>query len=259
MRPALALIALVALFVPACSDADTAPAALEPPRDLTIAYEAALDAPVTAALAEWPREAKPIRFEPDISTAIALRAAASHRPPDVLVISSQTSIPEGPNTPIATRKWITDPVVFVTRTDETRTIDELLLAEDTRLAIVHESEPLGQYTRFGLRKLDRWSIVEDRALRFPTAEQLLNAVESSTADFAAVYASQLATRLNDSPEVFAQRQELLVPESSRQAFALVTMTPEGVELAQWLADDARMQILAGFGYQRDAGTKTPAR
>lgn len=242
----------LAMTLPACSDSASPAPHLTEETEVAIAYEAALDAFVTAALAEWPRDTTPLRFEPDVSSAIAVRAAATRSPPDVIIIVEQTGLPEGQNKPISTRHWIVDPVVFVTRADEVRAVDDLLLDEETRLAIVHESEPLGQYTRFGLRKLDRWALIENRALRYPTADQLLDAVESSTADIAAVYASQLAPRAAASPAVFSRREELLVPESARRAFHLIVMTPEGVDVARWLADEARNGVLEDFGYLRDA-------
>jgi len=247
-----AVLLLAALALAACAEDNETPALHDDQPQITLAYDVELDDAISELSADWPDDQPDIIFEPDSSAAIAVRAAADRDPPDVVVIEAQTPFPDNENDPISTRRWLLDPIVFVARADNQTTTDELLTGENTRFAILHESEALGQYTRFGLRKLDRWELVKDRAPRFSSPLELLDAVENAEAHLTAVYASDLARRAKDHPDHhLAQREELDVSQNARRAFALLVMTPDGVELARWLASAEVADAAARFGYRRD--------
>ena len=251
-----AALLLATLAIAACAE-EAPPAPAEPvARELTLAYDSALDAPLSEILTAWPPDRPRVRFEPDTSTSITLSAAADRTPPDVIVITAQTPHPDGRHSPISTRPWIADPILFVSRADDDRTTDTLLIDEATRVAIAHESDPLGQYTRFGLRKRNRWELVKDRALRYSGPNELLDAVETGAADIAAVYSSQLAPRLAADPPALAPREELTVTDSSRRAFVVIVMTPDGIDLARWLTSSEQTAAAAPFGYHPDSA-ETP--
>ncbi len=240
------------LAIAACAEDAPPPLPVAESKELTLAYDSALDAPLSAVLAAWPADQPRVRFEPDSSTSITLSAASDRSPADVLIITAQTPPPDGRHTAISSRPWIADPILFVSRADDDRPTDDLLIHEATRVAIAHESDPLGQYTRFGLRKLNRWELVKDRALRYTGPDELLDAVETGAADIAAVYSSQLAPRLNADAPALAPREVLTVTDSSRRAYVVFVMTPEGIELARWLTSPEQTAAAVPFGYHPDA-------
>ncbi len=250
----LALLALtLAATLVACAEND-APPALPQRDEITIAYDVALSPVLTELLTQWPQDQSRIRYEPDSSTAITLRAAEDHTPPDVLAIAAQTDPPDGERAPVSVRPWLADPIIFASRAGDTRSTNDILLDENTRLVTAHDQEPLGQYARFGLRKMNRWELIKDRVLFFNDPTDILEALESDTADLALIYASQLAEHQSDALKA---REPLEVTESARRAYQLIVMTPEGVELARWLADPARKETAAAFGLHPDAPNPNP--
>jgi len=255
---ALTLLAALAASLAACGP--------EPPEDLeqgpdpaddgevVIEYDPVLSQPVNALLERWAIERPDERVSatPRASTSIAFNADAGISDADVYILSVQTDLPDGDNAPISTRPWISDPLVFLTAAGEDRTPDEILLGED-RVAIALEATPLGQFTRFGLRKLERWDVVTSRLLRFPDAGGVIESVRAGESALGVVYASDFAA----APDGLEGRGELIVSDSSRRDYLLVTATADGVELARWLASDASREAAAAFGYRRATPSGTP--
>jgi len=247
----LTLLAALAASLAACGP--------EPPEDLeqgtgsvdddeiVLEYDPVLSEPVNALLERWASERPDERVSatPRASTSIAFDADAGISDADVYILSVQTDLPDGDNAPVSTRPWISDPIVFLTAAAEDRTPDEILLSED-RVAIVLEATPLGQFTRFGLRKLERWDMVTSRLLRFPNAGGVIESVRTGESALGVVYATDLAA----ASDGVAGRGELNVSDSSRRDYLLVAATAEGIELARWLASDASREAASAFGYRR---------
>jgi ABC-type molybdate transport system substrate-binding protein len=246
---AIALAAALVAFLSACGAADDSPppparaAETEPVR---LAYDLAVADPVNTLLARWAdaNPDEPVSSRSDVSTSLAVQTEAGSVDADVLIMSEQTPLPDGENAPIAVRPWTRDPIVLFAASDETRSADEIFESDD-RIAIAVEAGPLGQFTRFGFRKLERWEQVKSRVLRFSDESGVIQAVASGEAAMGAVYASALAEAGADLDRLV----ELAVSDASERSFVVVTLTPEGVELARWLAELDQLEDLAPFGLE----------
>jgi ABC-type molybdate transport system substrate-binding protein len=262
-RLALAPLALAAtLIATACGPSDAPPpvADAEPIREtLRVAYDAAVHEAVNVLLTRWAAEypQSPVESRSAPSTALSVQAGAGDANADVLIMSEQTPLPSGEHAPIAARPWVRDPIVFFAAEDETRSAREILESDD-RIAIAVEASPLGQYTRFGLRKLEMWTPIRGRLLRFGEPFAVVDAVASGSAALGAAYASDLAAA--EAP--LRALEELVVSEAAERSFVVVTLTPEGVELARWLAAEEQVEALAPYGLaptadRPDAATLSP--
>jgi ABC-type molybdate transport system substrate-binding protein len=243
---ALALAAAIATLLAACNSDETpnVPAQAAESESLRLAYDLSISDPVNSLLARW-AEANPddpVSSRSDASTGLSVQADAGSVDADVLIMSEQTPLPTGENAPIAVRPWTRDPIVLFAAAAETRSPDEIFESED-RIAIAVEAGPLGQYTRFGLRKLERWDQVKPRLLRFSDETGVIEAVASDEAAMGVVYASALA----EADRQLKRLDELVVSEASERSFVIVTVTPEGADLARWLAAPEQAADLAAFG------------
>lgn len=242
------LFAAAVLMAPACSRApESTPAPAEPaePVGIRVSYDSELSGVLSSMLAQWSQEhpQSPARGISDTAGAIAGRAHAGTDDADLLVLTAQTPLPEGDRAPISVRPWAHDPLVIFTRPGETRPLDTIIHDGD-RLAMGVVASPMGQYTRFGLRKLELWDAVRTHLIRHSDAPSVINAVRDGDAAVGVVYSSDLAK----DPEGLRRVGVLGSAESAARDYVLVVLTPAGVPLARWLSDPAQEDSLNRGGY-----------
>jgi len=247
----VARLGLGAVLIAGCGSEGPAeappPVASEPDEKVVLEYDPEPADAVEALMDRWSRESpdQPVDVVGSGSTTIVLNAESGVSEADVYIVSVQTPLPEGDAAPISVRPWIRDPLVLIVGEGEERETDEVFMGED-RVAIVIEATPQGQYTRFGLRMLERWDAVSSRLIRHPDARGVLESVRSGEAALGVVYASELAAR----PAGLAERGELESSESSRRSYVVVAATADGVELARWLTSEASLGVAAEHGFRR---------
>jgi len=242
------LIAAAALAVHACRRApDGPPAPPDPaePAAVRVSYDSKLSGVLPLMLSRW-TAAHPgalARGISDTAGAIAGRAHAGTDDADLIVLTAQTPLPEGDRAPISVRPWAHDPLVIFTPPGETRPLDEII-HDGGRLAMGVVAGPMGQYTRFGLRKIELWDAVKSHLIRHSDAASVMNAVRDGDAAVGVVYSSDLAR----DPDGLRRVGVLDSAESASREYVLVVLTPAGVPLARWIADPAQDDSLTSGGY-----------
>ena len=240
------ILSIAVATISACGPAQPPPPATDDhvPDVAVIAYDLTLDDAVNHLMGRYAQEHPDltVRTQGESSTSIAAAAETGDTDADLLIINAQVPLPSGSLAPISVRPWVRDPMVFFTDAQEQRPVDDILTSQD-RIAMAVEASPLGQYTRFGLRKLERWEVVKPRTLRHSTPQAVIDAVAGDEATIGVVYASDLARFA----PTLAPRDELEVTEAAERAFVLVAITAEGVRLAQWLDEPAQKNPLAAYG------------
>jgi len=230
------------------SEAPPPPSAAPPESsEVRLAYDLAVHDAVNELLGRW-TEAHPdapVTSRSAPSTGLTVQAQAGQADADVLVMSEQTPLPTGEQAPLAVRPWIRDPIVLFARADETRSADAILNSDEAndRIAMGVEASALGQFTRFGLRKREQWTPIRSRLLRFVEPSEVIEAVASGEAVLGAVYATDLA----DAERELKALEELVVSDASERSYVVITLTPEGSELARWLTEEPQAAALTDFG------------
>lgn len=129
------------------------------------------------------------------------------------------------------------------------TLDDLLdrLGDNGRLAMgEHRSVPAGQYARAWLEKRGMWDALRSRLAETDNVRSALALVARNEVPLAILYRSDLVAAKGSIRAVW----DIPADQQPDIRYALAALTPEGVELAAFLASPEALSVFERFGFTR---------
>lgn len=248
MTPRNMVAATIALILALCGGLLTgcgSAASQEPgsePRTSTVVYAASglerLLPPLFESYAKsGPQHEVEASYEGSRALALQIEAGGTL---DLFIAADEKTVAEMSRRPSWTTPWLRNRLVLIASKGNDKSFDQLLAGEGL-IALGTEGTPIGDFSRLGLRRQEKWDLVRSRSIQLVDANAVIGQVVTGSAVCGIVYETDAKLRSADVRIIGT----LDLPEGVEVKYVLASYSDAGRRLGEWLASDVEVRAAAG--------------